>query len=113
MSENASHFKNHVMNTLPGTLRVEHRFAVANSPWSNGNCERMMREVVRTLKAILREERRDIRESVDVMPKAQQALNTAYRDIHKHTVPRTGAIDFSASPSSTGDRRRLESGCTR
>ena len=35
MSDTASHFKNRVINTLEGALRVEHRFAVANFPWSN------------------------------------------------------------------------------
>ena len=51
MSDTASHFKNHVIKTLEGTLRVEHRHAVANSPWPNGTHERIMREVVRALKA--------------------------------------------------------------
>ena len=62
MSDTALHFKNRVMKTLEGALQVEHRFAVANSPWSNGTCERMMCEVVLALKTILQEERRDIRE---------------------------------------------------
>ena len=62
MSNTASHFKNRVMKTLEGALRVEHRFAVANSPWSDDTCERIMREVVRALKVILKEERRDTRE---------------------------------------------------
>ena len=60
MSDTASHFKNGVIKTLEGVLRAEHRFAVATSPWSNGTCERMVRAVVRALKAILQEERRDI-----------------------------------------------------
>ena len=71
MSDTASHFKNREMKTLEGALRVEHRFAVANSPWSNGPYEQMMREVVRALKAILQEGRRDIREWVDVVPAVQ------------------------------------------
>ena len=43
-----------------GALRVEHRFAVANSSWSNGTCERIVREVVRALQALLQEEKCDI-----------------------------------------------------
>ena len=74
--DTASHFKNRVMKTLQGAQRVEIRFAVANSHWSNGTCERMMREVVRALKAILQEERRDICEWVDVVPVVQWTLNT-------------------------------------
>ena len=38
---------------------------MAISPRSNGTCEWMMREEVRALKAILQDERRDIREWVD------------------------------------------------
>ena len=60
MSETALHFKNRVMKTLAGALRVEHRFAMANSPWLEGICEWMMREVMRALKAILQEEKPDI-----------------------------------------------------
>ena len=47
MSDIALHFKNRVIKTLEGALRVEHRFAVASSPRSNSTCERMMREVMR------------------------------------------------------------------
>ena len=50
------------MKTLEGVLRVGRRFAVVILPWSNGTCEWMMREVFRALKAILQEERCDIRE---------------------------------------------------
>ena len=58
VSDAASHFNNRVMKTLEGALRVEQRFAVANSPWSNGTCKRMLSEMVRSLKAIFQEERR-------------------------------------------------------
>ena len=70
MSDTASRFKNRLMKTLKGALRVERRFAVANSSWSNGTRERMIRELVRALKAIL-QERRDTRDWVDVVPAVQ------------------------------------------
>ena len=60
VSETASHFKNHIMAALKKSVGVDRRFSIANSPWSNGTCERMMREVVRTLKATFQEERRNI-----------------------------------------------------
>ena len=44
VSDTASHFKNHMMVELEKALGVERKFAVANSPWSNGTFERMMRE---------------------------------------------------------------------
>ena len=46
---------------------------------SNGTCERMVKEVVRALRSILLEQRREVTEWVDVLPAVQWALNTAYR----------------------------------
>ena len=78
MSDTASYFNNRVMKTLEEGLRDEHTFAVANLPWLNITYERMMHEVVRALKATFQEERRDIRDLMDVVPAVQWALNTAY-----------------------------------
>ena len=50
---------------------MERSVAGANSRLSNGTRETTMREVVRALKAIQLEERRDIREWVDVVPAVQ------------------------------------------
>ena len=85
VSDTASHFKNHMMAALEKSLGIDRKFAVANSPWSNGTCERMMREVVRTLKAMLQEERRSTRDWVDLVPAVQWALNTAYRERYGST----------------------------
>ena len=108
ISGTASYFNNRVMKTLEGELRVEHRFAVASSPWSNGTCECRIREVVHVLKAILQEERHDIRECVDVVPAVQWALNTAFRERYASTpyhviFGRAPLISFSPLASSTGE----------
>ena len=108
LSDTALQLKDRAMKTLEGALRVEHRFAVANSSWSNGTCERMMREVVRALKTILQEERRDIREWVDVVPAVQWALNTAYCERYASTpyhvmFGRAPSRSFSNLASSTGE----------
>ena len=66
MSDTASHFKNHMMAALEKSLGVDRRLSVANSPWSNGTCERMTREVVRTLKAMI-QERRNTQDWVELM----------------------------------------------
>ena len=79
VSDTASHFKNTIMTRLREALRVDHQFAVAYSPWSNGTCERMVKEVVRALRSILLEQRREVSEWVDVLPAVQWSLNTAYR----------------------------------
>ena len=118
--DTGSYFNNRVMKMLEEALRVKHKFAVANSPWSNGTCERMMREVVRALKALLQEERRDIREWMDMVPAVHGAsgpVNSEHdlpREIRKHTVPhvRAGAVDKFLNLGFV-DRKRLGSGCTR
>ena len=46
MSDNATHFRNRVVRKLVKALGVEHRFSVANSAWTNGTVQRMMREVI-------------------------------------------------------------------
>ena len=68
VSNTASHFKNQMMAALEKSLGVDRRFSVANSPWSNGTCERMMREVVRTLKVMIHEERRTAEDWVELIP---------------------------------------------
>ena len=78
MSDTTSLFKKCLTNTFEGALRVEHGFEVANSPWSNRTCEQMMGKVVRALKVVSKEKRRDIREWMDAVPTVQCALNTAY-----------------------------------
>ena len=42
VSDTATHFKNCVIAQLSDALKVDHRFAVAYTPWSNGACERMV-----------------------------------------------------------------------
>ena len=55
VSDTATHFNNAILTSLRDALRVDHQFAVAYSPWSNGTCERMVKEVVRSLRSILLE----------------------------------------------------------
>ncbi|CAB1109830.1 unnamed protein product [Ectocarpus sp. CCAP 1310/34] len=113
VSDTATHFKNSVMDTLEKALGVERRFTVANSPWSNGTCERMMREIVRTMKAVLQERRRNVRDWVDLVPAVQWALNTAYRERYASTpyhvmfgrAPRTS---FSTLASSSGEAWNID-----
>ena len=79
MSDTATHFKNAILTRLREAFRVNHQFAVAYSPWSNGTCERMVKEVVSSLCSILLEQRRAVSVWVDVWPAVQWALKTAFR----------------------------------
>ena len=60
VSDTASHFKNRVIAQLSDALQVKQHFAVAYTPWSNGACERMVKEVIRALRSILSEQRRPV-----------------------------------------------------
>ena len=60
VSDTATHFKNSILTRLREALGVDHQFAVACSPWSNGTCERMVKDVVRSLRSIVLEQRRAV-----------------------------------------------------
>ncbi|CAM9747067.1 unnamed protein product, partial [Sphacelaria rigidula] len=53
VSDTTTHFENAILARFPEALRVDHQFAEAYSPWSNGTCERMVKEVVRAPRSIL------------------------------------------------------------
>ena len=55
VSDNGTRFHNRVMRKLVKALDVEHRLSVANSAWTNGTVERVMREVIHGVKAMLNE----------------------------------------------------------
>ncbi|CAM9937055.1 unnamed protein product, partial [Sphacelaria rigidula] len=95
VSDTATHFKNAILARLREALRVDHQYVVAYSPWSDGTCERRVKEVVRALRSILLEQRRAVSEWVDVLPAVQWALNTAYRRRYDSTLCR---VMFGRAP---------------
>lgn len=58
-------------------LRIQHRFDVANTTWTNGTVEQVMHEMLKASKAILHERGSLLSEWVTVLPSLQSALNTA------------------------------------
>ena len=113
VSDTASHFKNRVIAQLSDALQVKQHFAVAYTPWSNGACERMVKEVIRALRSILSEQRRPVSDWVNVLPAAQWALNTSFRERYRSTpycvmfgrAPRTA---FSALVSATDGEWKID-----
>ena len=73
----------------------------------------MVREVVRALKSILSEQRKQVAEWVDVLPATQWALNTSFRERYQSTpycvmfgrAPRTS---FSALTTVTEGERNVD-----
>lgn len=77
MSDTASHFRIRVLASLTEALKVHHQFVVVYTPWTNGARERRVKEVIRTLKSILSEERPLVSDSAHVVSAVHWALNTA------------------------------------
>lgn len=75
-SDTASHFKNHVMKRLALRLQIEHSFAVAYAPWSNGSVERLMRSVLEVFRRICAKEGRAYKEWHLYVSAVQRVLNT-------------------------------------
>ena len=80
MSDHATHFCNRVAHKLAKAQGAEHRFSVANSAWTNGTMERMMREVIHGAKAMLNEEGRPLSEWVVVPPACLLYTSPSPRD---------------------------------
>ena len=103
------------MKTLEGALRVKHMFAVANSPWSNGTCERIMREGACVEGNTGGGEVRFSRGGRRGASGPVGSEHSLSREISKHIVPRhvwVAAIDRFLNAGFV-DWRRLESGRTR
>lgn len=58
---------------------IHHHFAVAESAWTYRTVERVIREVVRTLRAMLVERKKPLNERISMLAAVQRALNTSLR----------------------------------
>lgn len=67
------------MAPLGKTLNVDHHFAVANLAWANGTLKLYNWELICTAKAMLSETGCAAGEWVQLVPVAEWALNSAYR----------------------------------
>ena len=71
VSGTASHFQSQLLRKLAYGLGVNHQFTVANSPWTDGTVESMMKEVQRVLKALLVEYRCAVNDWEKFVPMVQ------------------------------------------
>lgn len=55
VSDQGTHFKNKVIEALQHALGAHHHFTTARCPWANGTVEVVMREVLRSYRALLLE----------------------------------------------------------
>ena len=77
VSDISSHFRNNLV-AKHTSLGVDHVLAVANSPWTNGKVENVIKEVLRVSKALLTEDRGAIIDWGHFLPTVEWALNSSY-----------------------------------
>ena len=98
VSDRGSHFKNTLIDKIRQNLRVHHHFTTAYTPFANGTVERVCRETLRVLRALLSEYRMPIAQWPDVVPVIQSAINNApVRRLSKKT-PNEAFLGRTAQP---------------
>lgn len=80
VSDTASYFKNGTLAKLTNLLGIDHRYAVANSPWTNGSMESIMKEILRIFKVLLVDYRCSVNDWERFVPMVQWALNSIQRE---------------------------------
>jgi len=76
ITDNGSHFSNNLLRLLTSKLRMDHRFTVAYSPWTNGAAEVANRQILRILRPILSEYRLQDTQWPSLLPMLQHLLNS-------------------------------------
>lgn len=76
-SDQGPHFKNRLLDKVRRQLKTQHHFVTPLSPWANGGVERVNREVLRVVRALLSENQMGEDQWPYLMPAVQAALNQA------------------------------------
>jgi hypothetical protein len=77
VSDQGSHFKNHVMMDVQKQLGTNHHFTTAYSPWANGTVEAVCKQTIRAARAMLSEMHLAPEEWPYVLPAIQAVLNNS------------------------------------
>lgn len=75
VSDQGSHFKNEVVESLSRVHRIRHTFTVAYSPWANGTVEALMRPILSATRALLAESKLAAQDWLRVIPVVMSVLN--------------------------------------
>jgi hypothetical protein len=90
VSDQGSHFKNHVTRGLQHALGAHHHFVTAHCPWANGTVEVANRCVLRVFRSLLSEWRLDVSEWTRLAPLVQMVVNHTRRESLAGEAPVTG-----------------------
>ncbi|OWY97272.1 hypothetical protein PHMEG_00032249 [Phytophthora megakarya] len=75
VSDQGAHFRNEVVKHLRAQLKVEQVFSPVYTPWLNGTVERLNKDVLQVVRALLMEYSLDIHEWPYLLPALQANLN--------------------------------------
>ena len=78
VSDQGSHFKNHLIQQFIEETHVGHHFTTVYCPWANGSVERICREVLKASRALLGEWKMLTKEWPSVLECVLAALNHAW-----------------------------------
>ncbi|GMF18784.1 unnamed protein product [Phytophthora fragariaefolia] len=86
VSDQGTHFKNEVVEELSRRLRTQQSFTPAYSPWVNGSIERLNRDVLQVIRAMILAYKISYRDWVYLVPVVQANLNhTAVPSLGNHS----------------------------
>ncbi|KAE9196662.1 hypothetical protein PF002_g22989 [Phytophthora fragariae] len=75
LSDNGTHFKNHVMAELCKRLKCQQNFVVAYCPWVNGSVERANRDILQVLRTMILEYSISHQDWIYLVPLVQANMN--------------------------------------
>ena len=75
ISDQGAHFKNDVLSQLSRRLKSRQVFSVAYSPWINGSVERVNRDLLQVLRALILEYKLSHHDWAYLLPMVQLSLN--------------------------------------
>ena len=75
ISDQGTHFINDIMTLLQQRLLIQHHFTAAYAPWSNGQVERVNREIRELLSALISENRLQQESWTELLPIINYVLN--------------------------------------
>ncbi|GMF38278.1 unnamed protein product [Phytophthora fragariaefolia] len=108
MSDQGTHFRNHTIELLCSRLKIEPQFSPVYSPWLNGTVERLNKDILQVMRALLIEHGLDFHEWSYLLPVVQANLNhTPVRSLGGHApielftgLPAPSALDSIVRPTS-------------
>ena len=75
MTDNGTHFRNQVIDTVTAKLGMTHKLSPVYAPWLNGAVERVKRDVLQVARAMLLEAQLDVHNWDIILPVIQSCVN--------------------------------------